>query len=284
MFVLIVLIVLAIVLLCCCLTIVPEGYARVIERLGAYNRVLHSGLKLKIPVIERVIQTVSLKEQVVDFPPQPVITQDNVTIAVDTAIFFNIFDEKLYTYGTESPITAMENITTTTLRNIIGELDFEKAIVSRDYINAKMRDILDTITDAWGIRINRVEIKSLTPPPEIQDAMEKQLKAERQNREEVLLAEGYAKAVKIRAEADKQAAITRAEGMRESVKLLNEANITDSALKIQSLDTWKHIADGQATKVIIPPNMESLFGLVEGLRNTEQLKGNNVSSNQKKND
>lgn len=282
MFVLIVLIVLAIVLLCCCLTIVPEGYARVIERLGAYNRVLHSGLKLKIPVIERVIQTVSLKEQVVDFPPQPVITQDNVTIAVDTAIFFNIFDEKLYTYGTESPITAMENITTTTLRNIIGELDFEKAIVSRDYINAKMRDILDTITDAWGIRINRVEIKSLTPPPEIQDAMEKQLKAERQNREEVLLAEGYAKAVKIRAEADKQAAITRAEGMRESVKLLNEANITDSALKIQSLDTWKHIADGQATKVIIPPNMESLFGLVEGLRNTEQLKGNNVSSNQKK--
>lgn len=284
MFVLIVPIVLAIVLLCCCLTIVPEGYARVIERLGAYNRVLHSGLKLKIPVIERVIQTVSLKEQVVDFPPQPVITQDNVTIAVDTAIFFNIFDEKLYTYGTESPITAMENITTTTLRNIIGELDFEKAIVSRDYINAKMRDILDTITDAWGIRINRVEIKSLTPPPEIQDAMEKQLKAERQNREEVLLAEGYAKAVKIRAEADKQAAITRAEGMRESVKLLNEANITDSALKIQSLDTWKHIADGQATKVIIPPNMESLFGLVEGLRNTEQLKGNNVSSNQKKND
>ena len=258
--------VILIVALCSCLTIVPEGYAKVIERLGAYSRVLRSGLNLKIPVIERVVKTVSLKEQVVDFPPQPVITEDNVTIEVDTAIFFNIFDEKLYTYGTEHPITAMENITTTTLRNIIGELDFEKAIISRDYINAKMRDILDTVTDAWGIKVNRVEIKSLTPPPEIQDAMEKQLKAERTNREEVLLAEGYAKAVRIRAEADKQAAITRAEGMKESARLLNEANITDSALRIQALETWKHIADGNATKVIIPPNMESLFGFVESVK------------------
>lgn len=251
-----------------CITIVPEGYSRVVERFGAYSRVLHSGLNIKLPYIERCINRISLKEQVVDFPPQAVITKDNVTIQIDTAIFFRVFDEKLYTYGVERPINAMENITTTTLRNIIGDLDFEKALTSRDYINSQMKDILDTITDAWGIRINRVEIKSLTPPDEIRDAMEKQLKADRANREEILRAEGYAKAVKIRADADKLAAITRAEGMKESTRLLNEANITDSALKIQSLETWKVIADGQSTKIIIPPDMQSLFGFVESAKET----------------
>lgn len=262
----IILIVLLIVVLVCCLTIVPEGYSCVIERLGAYNRVLHSGLNFKIPIIESVSKTVSLKEQVVDFEPQEVITKDNVTIQIDTAIFFKVFDEKLYTYGVERPINAMENITTTTLRNIIGELPFEAALTSRDFINGKMREVLDEITDAWGIKINRVEVKSITPPREIREAMEKQLKAERTNREEVLLAEGYAKAVKIRADADKQAAIARAEGTKESAKLLNEANISDSALKIQSLETWKALAEGQSTKIIIPPQMSSLFGFVEGVK------------------
>lgn len=256
-----------------CITIVPEGYSRVVERFGAYSRVLRSGLNLKLPYIERCVNKISLKEQVVDFPPQAVITKDNVTIQIDTAIFFRVFDEKLYTYGVERPINAMENITTTTLRNIIGDLEFEKALTSRDYINSQMRDVLDTITDAWGIKINRVEIKSLTPPEEIKDAMEKQLKADRANREEILRAEGYAKAVKIRADADKLAAITRAEGMKESTRLLNEANISDSALKIQSLETWKHIADGQSTKIIIPPDMQSLFGFVESAK--EMLGDNN---------
>lgn len=261
-----ILLVLLVVGILSCIMIVPEGYSRVVERFGAFNRVLRSGLNVKLPYIERCVNKISLKEQVIDFPPQAVITKDNVTIQIDTAIFFRIFDEKLYTYGVERPINAMENITTTTLRNIIGDLEFEKALTSRDFINTQMRDVLDTITDAWGIKINRVEIKSLTPPDEIRDAMEKQLKADRANREEILRAEGYAKAVKIRAEADRQAAITRAEGMKESTKLLNEANIGEGALKIQSLETWKHIAEGQATKIIIPPDMQSLFGFVQGTK------------------
>ena len=248
------------------LIIVPEGYAVIVERLGKYNRNLKSGLHFTIPFIEKRAYKICIKEQVVDFDPQEVITKDNVTVKIDTVIFYKIFNEKLFAYGAASPIDAMGNITTTTLRNIVGNMDFEETLTSRSAVNQEMLKIIDEITDSWGIKIARVEIKTITPPPDVQESMEKQMKAERANREEILRAEGYARAVKIKADADKQAAITIAEGMKESARLLNEANINESALKIQSLETWKTIANGNATKIIIPPGMESLFGIIESAK------------------
>ncbi len=274
--------------------IVPQSKAYVMERLGAYQGTWQTGLHVKIPFIERVAKIVSLKEKVADFPPQPVITRDNVTMQIDTVVFYQITDPKLFTYGVESPVAAIENLTATTLRNIIGEMDFDTTLTSRDIINAKIRGILDEATDPWGIKVNRVELKNIFPPKEIQDAMEKQMKAERERREAILRAEGE-KASKIlvaegqkesqilAAEGEKQAAILRAEAVKEAkireaegeaqaivavqqakaegIKVLNEAAPTKEVLTIKSLDAFTAAADGQATKIIIPSEIQGLASL-----------------------
>ena len=279
--------------------IVPQSKAYVIERLGAYSTTWQTGFHVKIPLIEKISKTVSLKEQVVDFPPQPVITKDNVTMQIDTVVFYQITDPKLYTYGVERPISAIENLTATTLRNIIGELELDHTLTSRDTINAKIRGILDEATDPWGIKVNRVELKNIMPPAEIQDAMEKQMKAERQRREAILRAEGE-KASKILvaegqkesqilyAEGEKQSAILHAEAVKESkireaegeaeairsiqkaqaeaIRLINEANPENGYLTIKSFETLQKVADGQATKLIIPSEIQSLAGLAAGLK------------------
>ena len=275
--------------------IVPQSKAYVIERLGAYNRTWDTGMHWLIPIFERISKQVSLKEQVADFPPQPVITKDNVTMQIDTVVFFQITDPKLYAYGVENPIAAIENLTATTLRNIIGELELDHTLTSRDTINAKIRSILDEATDPWGIKINRVELKNIKPPAEIQDAMEKQMKAERQRREAILRAEGEkssnilvaqgkkesqileAEAEKqsaiLRAEAEKEARIRRAEGeaeailkinqaQAESIRLINEANPADAYITLKKLESFERVSDGKATKVIIPSDLQGVVGLV----------------------
>ena len=278
-----ILVVLILILIVSNIQIVQQSKAYVVERLGAFHSVWGVGLHLKVPFIERVVKKVSLKEQVADFDPQPVITKDNVTMQIDTVIYFQITDPKLYTYGVEYPMSAIENLTATTLRNIIGELELDQSLTSRDTINAKMRSILDEATDPWGIKVNRVELKNILPPREIQNAMEKQMKAERERRESILQAEGE-KASKIlvaegekqsailKADAQKQARIMQAEGeatailkvqqaMADSLKLLNEAAPNDQVIKLKALEALEKVADGKATKLIIPSEIQGLAGL-----------------------
>ena len=278
--------------------VVPQSKAFVIERLGTYFSTWQTGLHVKIPFIDRIAKVVSLKEQVVDFKPQPVITKDNVTMQIDTVVFYQITDPKLYCYGVESPISAIENLSATTLRNIIGELELDSTLTSRDTINAKIRVILDEATDPWGIKVNRVELKNIIPPREIQDAMEKQMKAERERRESILraegekqsrilVAEGHKESKILEAEAEKQSAILAAEAVKEAkireaegeaqaiatvqkasadaIKLLNEANANDAVLKLKAMEAFAKAADGQATKIIIPSEIQSVAGLAEGI-------------------
>ena len=274
---------LAVVVLIKNIRIVQQAKAVVVERLGAYKTTWGVGLHIKIPFIERARAPISLKELVVDFPPQPVITKDNVSMQIDTVVYFQITDPKLYTYGVERPMMAIENLTATTLRNIIGDLDLDGTLTSRDTVNTKMRAILDEATDPWGIKINRVELKNIIPPREIQNAMEKQMKAERERREailraegekksSILMAEGEKESAILRAEAKKQSAIREAEGeaeaiiavqtaIAEGIRKINEANPTQSYIAIKSLETMEKVSDGQATKIIIPSEIQSLAGL-----------------------
>lgn len=278
--------------------VVPQSKAFVIERLGTYYSTWQTGLHVKVPFIDRITKVVSLKEQVVDFKPQPVITKDNVTMQIDTVVFYQITDPKLYCYGVESPISAIENLSATTLRNIIGELELDSTLTSRDTINAKIRVILDEATDPWGIKVNRVELKNIIPPREIQDAMEKQMKAERERREailraegekqsRILVAEGHKESKILEAEAEKQSAILRAEAVKEAkireaegeaeaiakvqsanadaIKMLNDANANDAVLRLKALEAFAKAADGQATKIIIPSEIQSAAGLAEGI-------------------
>ena len=279
----IVLVVLVLVVVVSCINIVQQSKAYVGERLGAFHSVWGVGLHFKLPFIERVVKKVSLKEQVADFDPQPVITKDNVTMQIDTVIYFQITDPKLYTYGVEYPMSAIENLTATTLRNIIGELELDQSLTSRDTINAKMRSILDEATDPWGIKVNRVELKNILPPREIQNAMEKQMKAERERREsilqaegekasKVLIAEGEKQSTLLRADAAKQARIMAAEAeaqsilkvqqaMADSMRMLNENAPNDQVIKLKALEALQKVADGKATKLIIPSEIQSLAGL-----------------------
>ncbi|MBQ8876904.1 MAG: SPFH/Band 7/PHB domain protein [Clostridia bacterium] len=279
--------------------IVPQARAYVIERFGAYHETWQTGIHFRIPIVDRISVVVSLKEQVVDFAPQPVITKDNVTMQIDTVVFYQITDAKLYAYGVENPIMAIENLTATTLRNIIGELELDHTLTSRDTINAKIRSILDEATDPWGIKINRVELKNIKPPAEIQDAMEKQMKAERQRREAILRAEGEkasnilvaegkkesqileAEAKKqsaiLQAEADKEAAILKAEAEKEailrineaqatSIRMINEAQPQEAYLTLKKLEALGKMSDGQATKIVIPSELQSVVGLVNTIK------------------
>lgn len=278
--------------------VVPQSKAYVIERLGTYFVTWDTGIHVKIPFVDRIAKIISLKEQVVDFKPQAVITKDNVTMQIDTVVFYQITDPKLYTYGVESPISAIENLSATTLRNIIGELELDSTLTSRDTINTKIRVILDEATDAWGIKVNRVELKNIIPPREIQDAMEKQMKAERERREailraegekqsRILVAEGHKESKILEAEAEKQSAILNAEAVKESkireaegeaeailkvqtatadaIKMLNEADASDAVVKLRALEAFAKAADGQATKIIIPSEIQGLAGLAEGI-------------------
>ena len=296
--VLLVVIVLVLWVLASCIRIVPQAYAVVLERLGAYKATWSTGIHFKVPFIERVARRVNLKEQVVDFPPQPVITKDNVTMQIDTVVFFQITDPKLYAYGVENPIMAIENLSATTLRNIIGDLELDETLTSRETINTKMRATLDVATDPWGIKVNRVELKNIIPPKAIQDAMEKQMKAERERREAILRAEGEKKStilvaegnkesVILDAEAEKQAAILRAEAKKEAtiqeaagqaeailkiqqanadgLRMLKEANPDNAVLQIKSLEAFAKAADGKATKIIIPSEIQGIAGLTKSI-------------------
>ena len=290
----IILVILVLAILAANIRVVQQSRAFVVERLGAFQAVWGVGLHFKIPFLERVVKNVSLKEQVVDFAPQPVITKDNVTMQIDTVVYFQITDPKLYTYGVEHPMSAIENLTATTLRNIIGDLELDQALTSRDHINTKMRAILDEATDPWGIKVNRVELKSIIPPREIQDAMEKQMKAERERREAILQAEGQKQSQILVAEGEKQSAILRADAAKQAkimeaeaakaarimaaeaeaeaiakvqqatadaIKLINEANPTEGVIKIKALEAFAAAADGKATKIIIPSELQGLAGL-----------------------
>ena len=283
-----ILIIILIILVISNIKIVPQAYAYIVERLGAYNATWSTGLHFKIPIIDRVAKKISLKEIVADFPPQPVITKDNVTMQIDTVIFLQVTDPKLYTYGVDNPMRAIENLTATTLRNIIGDLELDQTLTSRDIINSKMRSILDEATDAWGIKINRVELKNIMPPKEIQDSMEKQMKAERERREKilqaegekrsaVLVAEGEKEAAILRAEAEKEAAIKKAEGEAEAIlkvqqaeaeaiKMLNAAGPDAAVIAIKSLESLQKIADGKSTKIIIPSEIQGLAGLATSFK------------------
>ncbi|MBQ9411721.1 MAG: SPFH/Band 7/PHB domain protein [Oscillospiraceae bacterium] len=291
-------IVLVIVILIRNIRVVPQARSLVIERLGAYSTTWNVGLHFKIPFIERIARNVSLKEQVADFPPQPVITKDNVTMQIDTVVFFQITDPKLYTYGIEQPMVAIENLSATTLRNIIGDLELDQCLTSRDVVNSKMRSILDEATDPWGIKVNRVELKNILPPKEIQNAMEKQMKAERERREAILQAEGKKKsailtaegekesailqaeaekaAAILRADAKKQAQILEAEGEAEAIlkvqtataegiRRINEASPSEAVIKLRSLEAFSAAANGRATKIIIPSELQGLAGLAAGI-------------------
>ena len=282
------LVLIAIALLVTNIRIVPQARAYVVERLGAYHGTWQVGLHFKIPLIDKIARKVSLKEKVIDFPPQPVITKDNVTMEIDTVIYFQITDPKLYTYGVESPMDAIENLTATTLRNIIGELELDESLTSREHINSKIRLVLDEATDPWGIKINRVEVKNITPPRDIQTAMEKQMRAERERREAILIAEGEKKsailiaegqkeAAILQAEAQKQAAIKEAEGQSEAIlminkatadglKLIKDAELDDAVIKLKSLEAFAKAADGQATKIIIPSEIQGLAGLAASVK------------------
>ena len=271
-----------------CIYVVQQSRAFVVERLGAFQCVWGVGIHLKIPFIERIARKVSLKEQIADFPPQPVITKDNVTIQVDTVFFFQITDPKLYAYGVEQPMAAIENLTATTLRNLIGDLELDQSLTSRDIINAKMRSILDEATDPWGIKVNRVELKNIMPPREIQDAMEKQMKAERERREAILQAEGQKQSQILVAEGEKQSLVLRAEAAKEAklleaeaqaqailkvqqaqadaLKVLNEASPSDPVIKLKALEAFQAAANGKATKIIIPSEIQGIAGLAAGLK------------------
>ena len=278
--------------------VVQQSRAYVIERLGVFQSVWGVGMHFKLPFVDRIARKVSLKEQVLDYPPQPVITKDNVTMQIDTVVYFQITDPKLYTYGVEYPMSAIENLTATTLRNIIGELELDQSLTSRDTINAKMRSILDEATDPWGIKVNRVELKNILPPADIQNSMEKQMKAERDRRQSILQAEGQKKsailiaegekesailrasaekeAAILKAEAEKQAAILKADGeaqairavqqaLADSLEMLNEKAPSDSVLRLKAIEAMQKVADGQATKIIIPSEMQGLVGLANGI-------------------
>ncbi len=268
--------------------IVPQAHAYVIERLGAYSQTWGTGLHIKVPFIDRISKRVSLKEQVVDFPPQPVITRDNVTMQIDTVVYFEITDPKLYTYGVERPLSAIENLTATTLRNIIGDLELDSTLTSRDTINDKIRIILDEATDAWGIKVIRVELKNILPPREIQDAMEKQMKAERERRARILDAEGEKRSQILVAEGLKESAILKADAVKETkireadgeaqailavqkayadaLKMLTEANPSDKVIALKSLEALQKVADGQATKLIIPSDMQNIASLATSVK------------------
>lgn len=292
------LVILVVVVICSSIRVVPQAHAYVIERLGTYNTTWSAGLHLKTPLIDKIAHRISMKEQVVDFAPQPVITKDNVTMRIDTVVFFQITDPKLFAYGVEKPIMAIENLTATTLRNIIGELELDQTLTSRETINTKMRATLDEATDPWGIKVNRVELKNIIPPAAIQDAMEKQMKAERERREQILIAEGEKKSAILRAEgqkeslilsaeAEKQSAILRAEATKEAtirraegeaeailkvqqanadgIKFLNEAAPDQAVLTLKSLEAFAKAADGKATKLIIPSEISGIAGLASSL-------------------
>lgn len=281
--VLIILAIFILIVLARCVVIVPQASTFIVERLGAYSGTWETGLHLRIPLVERVANKVTLKERVSDFPPQPVITKDNVTMQIDTVIYFQVTDPKLFTYGVVHPMAAIENLTATTLRNIIGELELDQTLTSRDIINTKMRTILDEATDPWGIKINRVELKNIIPPKEIQDAMERQMKAERERREAILRAEGEKRSAILVAEGEKESTILRAEANRmakiamaegeaeamlkvqkalaEGLKMLNEASPSDAIVKLKALEAFAKVADGKATKIIIPSEIQGLAGL-----------------------
>ncbi|MCR5032005.1 MAG: SPFH/Band 7/PHB domain protein [Lachnospiraceae bacterium] len=294
-----ILVVIALGIAVSCIKVVPQAEAFVIERLGAYQTTWDRGLKFKTPFIDRIAKRVNLKEQVADFPPQPVITKDNVTMRIDTVVFYQITDPKLFTYGVENPLLAIENLTATTLRNIIGDLELDQTLTSRETINTKMRSTLDIATDPWGIKVNRVELKNIIPPAAIQDAMEKQMKAERERRESILRAEGEKKstilvaegkkesavleaeaekeATILRAEAEKQKMIREAEGEAEAIlkvqqanaegiRLIREAGADKAVLTIKSLEAFEKAADGQATKIIIPSEIQGIAGLAESVK------------------
>ena len=279
----IVLLILLIAFIASNIVIVPQARAYVIERLGTYRDTWNTGLHFKVPLFERIARKVTLKEQVVDFPPQPVITKDNVTMQIDTVVYFQITDPKMFTYGIESPMAAIENLTATTLRNIIGDLELDQTLTSRDIINTKMRAILDEATDAWGIKVNRVELKNIIPPAAIQESMEKQMKAERERREAILVAEGKKQSAILVAEGEKEAAVLAAEATRlskikeaqgeaeallavqkalaDSIALLNDAAPSEQVIRLKSLEAFGKAADGKATKIIIPSEIQSLAGL-----------------------
>ena len=274
--------------------IIPQSQAAVIERLGAYCKTWQVGIHVKFPFIDRVANKISLKEKVLDFQPQPVITKDNVTMMIDTVVYFQITDPKLYTYGVERPINALENLSATTLRNIIGDLELDQTLTSRDVINTKMRSILDEATDPWGIKVNRVEVKNIIPPEAIKEAMEKQMRAERERREAILIAEGQKQsailvaegqkqAMILQAEAEKEAAIQKAKGEAEAIlevqqakaqgiKMLKEAGADDSVIKLRSLEAFEAAADGQATKIIIPSDIQNIAGLVTSVTEIAKIK------------
>ena len=284
---LLVIIILLLVVIARSIRIVQQSNAFVIERLGAFHDVWGVGLHIMIPFIDRKVKEVTLKEQVADFPPQPVITKDNVTMQIDTVLYFQITDPKLYAYGVENPLNAIENLTATTLRNIIGELELDQSLTSRDVINARMRSILDEATDAWGIKVNRVELKNILPPKDIQNAMEKQMRAERERREQILQAEGQKQSQILVAEGEKESRILRADAektarilaaeaeaqallkvnqaMADSLKLLNESNPSDAVIRLKALEAFSEAANGQATKIIIPSEIQGLAGLAEGV-------------------
>jgi len=242
--------------------IVPESRVYIIEKLGKYDQSLSSGLNFINPFFDRVARVVSLKEQVVDFPPQPVITKDNATMQIDTIIYFQITDPKLYTYGIERPISAIENLTATTLRNIIGDMTVDQTLTSRDVINTNMRVELDEATDPWGIKVNRVELKSIIPPADIRSAMEKEMKAEREKRANILEAQAKRESAILVAEGEKQAAILRAEAKKEALRLLNEAKPTPEVLSLKGMEAFERVADGQATKIIVPANFQNLASTI----------------------
>lgn len=272
--------------------IVPQAKAYTIERLGSYQGTWQTGLHFKIPLIERIARKVTLKEQVVDFEPQPVITKDNVTMQIDTVVYFQITDPKLFTYGVENPMAAIENLTATTLRNIIGDLELDETLTSRDVINTKMRTILDEATDAWGIKVNRVELKNIIPPKAIQESMEKQMKAERERREAILVAEGQKQSAILVAQGEKESMVLRADAKREaqikeaqgqaealmtvqkaladSLMLLNEAAPNDQVIRLKALEAFQKAADGKATKIIIPSEIQGMAGLVTSMKEVWQ--------------
>ena len=302
---LIVLLVVVVIVMISCVNVVPQAHAYVVERLGGYQATWDVGIHFKVPFIDRIAKRILLKEQVVDFPPQPVITKDNVTMRIDTVIFYQITDPKLFAYGVDNPIVAIENLTATTLRNIIGDLELDETLTSRETINTKMRASLDSATDPWGIKVNRVELKNIIPPAEIQDAMERQMKAEREKRESILrsqgekesailVAQGKKEAAILDAEAEKQAAILRAEAKRESmireaegqaeaiktvqqasadgIRMLNDAQASKEVLQLKSLEAFSKAADGKATKIIIPSEIQGMAGLAKSLVETVKEK------------
>ena len=280
--------VLALVIVITNIKIVPQAHAYIIERFGGYCATWDVGLHIKLPFVDRVAKKVNLKEHVADFPPQAVITEDNVTMQIDTVVYYQITDPKLYTYGVESPMMAIENLTATTLRNIIGDLELDETLTSRETVNTKMRSILDEATDPWGIKINRVELKNIMPPKEIQDAMERQMKAERERRESILRAEGEKKSAVLRAEGEKESAILKAEAKKqaaikeaegeaeaiitvqtavaEGIRRINESNPRDSYIALKALESFEKAADGKATKIIIPSEIQGLAGLAASFK------------------